>query len=87
MQILQSEFTVRPYAHPQQTLVVRFSVDQHQVWFDVAIPVVFPIASLMSGRGIARPVGRYLQALSRHLRVRLPTSLGAALSIRAYSLV
>jgi len=35
---------VRTQAHKLQQLSVWFSIDQHQIRLDVAIPVVFPIA-------------------------------------------
>ena len=36
---------MRPNPHKSQDFSVWLLVDQHQVWLDVAIPVVFPFAS------------------------------------------
>ncbi len=38
----QTEFAVRSNPDELQHGVIRFSIDQHQVRLDVAIPVVFP---------------------------------------------
>jgi len=40
----KSKFAMRTETHKLQHCVIRFSVDQHQVGFDVAVTVVFPVA-------------------------------------------
>ena len=42
---LQAKLAVRSDADELQYRVVRLSIDQHQIWLDVAISVILPIAS------------------------------------------
>lgn len=41
----QPKFGMRTKAHQSQCVVIGFLIDQNQVGLDVAIPVIFPIAS------------------------------------------
>lgn len=41
----QAKLAMRAEAHELQYGGVRLPIDQHQVWLDVTIPVVFPVAS------------------------------------------
>lgn len=43
--MLQSKFAMRAKPNDLQRLGVGLSIDQHQVGFDVAIPMVVPVAS------------------------------------------
>lgn len=40
----QTEFAVRSNPDELQNIVTQFSVNQHQIWFDMAVPMVFPVA-------------------------------------------
>ncbi len=42
---LQAKFAMRAKSNELQHSIIRFTVNQHQVWLDVAIPVILPIAS------------------------------------------
>ena len=74
---------MRSYADELERLIIRLSVDKHQVWFDVAIAVILPVVRQCMKREISLPTADRLQESEPQRQNSRKDKLDAALSIRA----
>ncbi len=79
----QSEFAVRAQAYQLHGVFVRFLVNQHQVWFDMTVAVILPVARkrMVAIRRIKRLVVRKAIYNWEQIIVKRDTMLAFALAL------